>query len=155
MPTPFTCIYSSECVEPAKNLVNTFLSLFAYKEKLSFDDLFYAGIFCKPETYANYRDIFDNIGDEDGYVAALTSPCSTEQERLNLVEGLIIEIIKGEKKKPEWMVMIEATEVCGDYEMAPSTFLYLICKDEKYQPLADTMIRFLYSPNLMITMLED
>lgn len=153
--TPFTCIYSSECVEPAKQLVNTFLNMFAFEQQLSFDDLFWYGVFCKPETYANYGHWDEINAETDGYMDAITSPCASESERLDLVETLIDRIIKGETDKPEWMVQIEATEVCGEYEMAPSTFLYLIPKKAEYKELADSLINFLYSPNLMITMLKD
>ena len=153
--TTFTCIYSSECIEPAKRLVDAFLSTFDCAKGMTFDDMFYYGVFCKPETYANYDDFESLDIEEDDYIKALVSPCVSESERIEIVQTLIAKIMRKEDIKPEWMVQIEATTVCGDYEMAPSTFLYLECKDPQFQGIADAMIKYLYSPNLMITMVEE
>lgn len=152
--TPFTCIYSSECIEPAKKLFDTFLHTFNCCEELTFDDAFWYGVFCKPETYANYEH-WDLINVEDDYTEALQSPCATETEKLDLIESLIYQIVRGEIEKPEWMVQIEATEVCGEYELAPSTFLYLVAKEERFEELGQRLLNFLYSVNLMTTMLDD
>ena len=59
-----------------------------------------------------------------------------------------------EIEKPSWMIYVEMEEVCNEYEQAPSTFLYIEVKDSKYQILADKLINFLYSPNLITTLVN-
>ena len=36
-------------------------------------------------------------------------------------------------KKPEWMEYIEMTESCNEFDAAPSTYLYLVPKENKYK----------------------
>ena len=62
--------------------------------------------------------------------------------------------MRGEIKKPEWMKYVEEEEICNQFEAAPSTFLNLLPKEEKYQGLANTFLYFLYSPNMMVTELK-
>lgn len=44
--------------------------------------------------------------------------------------------------------------MCSCYNAAPSTFLLLVPKDEKDKTLADRLLGFLYSPNMMTTELK-
>lgn len=148
----FTVIYSSESVEPVKKLVNTFLDTFHCNPELNFDDLFYVGVFCKPETYANYQG-WDEFPCDVYIPTVLTSITSTNDERLEFVDKTMNNILLGEEIKPEWMVQVEALEMCENM-FAPSTFLYLKPKDEKFVELGERLIEFLYSPNLMTTLLK-
>lgn len=150
---PFTVVYSSESVEPAKIMVNTFFDIFYTDPTLNFDSIFYCGVFCKPETYANYFD-WESIPADVEIPIILTSESSTNSERLEFVNKVIVDIMMGVLEKPEWMVQVEANQVCNKV-FSPSTFLYIKPKNKKYEPLAEAMVNFLYSPNLMTTLLED
>lgn len=145
--TELTYIYSSHCIEKLKELVESLNSTFSIKDKL--DDMFWYGVFCNPETYANYKcycqcpdDVPDLLMNED-------EPLNT---RMIFVRGTIDKVTKHEIEKPEWMYFVESYESFNKFEDSPSTFLYLIPKDKKYQKFGEALINFLYSPNLMVTM---
>ena len=145
-----TYVYSSHCVEYLENLIESLQSTFSIK--VSLDDMFYYGVFCNAETYSN----FDNYDGFDGEVPdILTNVCQSADSKLDYVKGIINSIIKGEIDKPEWMVYVEETESFNSFEDAPSTFLYLIAKDEKYEEFGEALTNFLYSPNLMMTLKND
>ena len=74
--------------------------------------------------------------------------------REDFVKRIIIEIIRGEIEKPEWLRYVEEEMSCSCCNAAPSTFLFLIPKDEKYRTLAARLLDFLYSPNMMTTELK-
>lgn len=146
-----TFIYSSESVEALKNLFTSLRWVFGYTLIPELDDMFYYGVFCKPNTYSNF-DGWDKAQREGIDVPEiLTAICPTPSEREDFVNRIINEVIKGEIEKPEWMKYVEEEKVCGRCDAAPSTFLTLIPKDEKYKELADRLLGFLYSPNMMIT----
>ena len=145
----YTFIYSSPCIEPLQELINEMLLIF--NSPLRVDDIFYYGVFCKPETYANYQH-WDEAPENLEVPFELTNTCSTSNDRTNYVNNVIKEVLRGEIDKPSWMIYIEMEEVCNEYEQAPSTFLYIEVKDETYQILAEKLINFLYSPNLIITL---
>lgn len=145
----YTFIYSSPCIEPLQELINEMLLIF--NSPLRIDDIFYYGVFCKPETYANYQH-WDEAPENLEVPFELTNTCSTSNDRTNYVNNVIKEVLRGEIDKPSWMIYVEMEEVCNEYEQAPSTFLYIEVKDETYKILAEKLINFLYSPNLIITM---
>lgn len=146
--TSITFIYSSPSIEAFKELVTKFIKVFNIPE-LTVDDMFYYGVFCDATTYANFKH-WDEVPTRIETPSVLTSVCSTEYERLDYVNGLMKSIIRGEEEKPEWMEYIEMTETCADYEAAPSNFLYVIAKQPQYEDLADLLVDFLYSPNMMM-----
>ena len=145
----YTFIYSSPCIEPLQELVNEMLLIF--NSPLRIDDIFYYGVFCKPETYSNYQH-WDEAPENLEVPFELTNTCSTSNDRTNYVNNVIKEVLRGEIDKPSWMIYVEMEEVCNEYEQAPSTFLYIEVKDETYKILAEKLINFLYSPNLIITL---
>ena len=145
----YTFIYSSPCIEPLQELINEMLLIF--NSPLRIDDIFYYGVFCKPETYANYQH-WNEAPENLEVPFELTNTCSTSNDRTNYVNNVIKEVLRGEIDKPSWMIYVEMEEVCNEYEQAPSTFLYIEVKDETYQILAEKLINFLYSPNLIITL---
>ena len=145
----YTFIYSSPCIEPLQELINEMLLIF--NSPLRIDDIFYYGVFCKPETYANYQH-WDEAPENLEVPFELTNTCSTPNDRTNYVNNVIKEVLRGEIDKPSWMIYVEMEEVCNEYEQAPSTFLYIEVKDETYKILAEKLINFLYSPNLIITL---
>ena len=147
----YTFIYSSPCIEPLQELINEMLLIF--NSPLRIDDIFYYGVFCKPETYANYQH-WDEAPENLEVPFELTNTCSTSNDRTNYVNNVIKEVLRGEIDKPSWMIYVEMEEVCNEYEQAPSTFLYIEVKDETYKILAEKLINFLYSPNLIITMVN-
>ena len=125
--------------------------LLIFNSSLRIDDIFYYGVFCKPETYANYQH-WDEAPESLEVPFELTNTCSTPNDRTNYVNNVIKEVLRGEIDKPSWMIYVEMEEVCNEYEQAPSTFLYIEVKDETYKILAEKLINFLYSPNLIITL---
>ena len=145
----YTFIYSSPCIEPLQDLINEMLLIF--NSPLRIDDIFYYGVFCKPETYANYQH-WDEAPENLEVPFELTNTCSTSNDRTNYVNNVIKEVLRGDIDKPSWMIYVEMEEICNEYEQAPSTFLYIEVKDETYKILAEKLINFLYSPNLIITL---
>lgn len=142
-----TFIYSSNSIETLKDMLKEFFLVFNIPT-VTPDDLFYYGVFCKDVTYANYK-YWNEAPITLEIPEALTSVCHTEADRLEYVHFITDKIMKGEIKKPEWMLYVEAEENCNEYDAAPSTFLYLIAKEGKYEKLATKILDFLYSPNMM------
>ena len=141
-----TTIYSQPSIEALRELVNTFFNVFEIEDK-TFDDMFYYGVFCAPETYAN-NDWESLLGYNNFDIPQnIYAVCSTSQERVNYVNMIIDEVIKGEIEKPDWMTYVEMETSCNEYDQQPSNFLRLIPKDEKYKELGEKIISFLYSPN--------
>ena len=149
-----TFIYSSESVEALKKLFTELRWVFGYTTVPELNDMFYYGVFCKPNTYSNFNGWEKAQGEGIEVPEMLTSVCPTPSEREDFVKRTINEIIKGEIEKSEWMRYVEEESVCSCYNAAPSTFLTLIPKDEKYRILADRLLEFLYSPNMMTTELK-
>ena len=149
-----TFIYSSESVEALKNLFIELRLVFGYTLIPEFDDMFYYGVFCKSVTYANFNGWEKAQREGIEVPEILTAMCPTPSEREDFVKRIIIEIIRGEIEKPEWMKYVEEETVCSCCNAAPSTFLILIPKDEKYRILAARLLDFLYSPNMMTTELK-
>ena len=149
-----TFIYSSESVEALKNLFIELRWVFGYTLIPEFDDMFYYGVFCKSVTYSNFNGWEKAQREGIEVPEILTAMCPTPSEREDFVKRIIIEIIRGEIEKPEWMKYVEEETVCSCCNAAPSTFLILIPKDEKYRILAARLLDFLYSPNMMTTELK-
>lgn len=147
----YTFIYSSPCVEALEELVNEMLLIF--NTQLTINDIFYYGVFCKEETYANYSH-WDEAPESLEIPYEITNLCATQTDKANYVYSIISQVMHGEIDKPSWMIYVEMEEICNEYEQAPSTFLYIEVKDNKYQILADKLINFLYSPNLITTLVN-
>ena len=148
----YTVIYSSPSVEAAKNLINEFIALFNIP-KLTADDMFWNGVLSKDITYPN----FDGWGESPCSLdvpSAITDITTKESQRLEYVHRIMNAIIKGEDEKPAWMKYIEENASCDEYGQMPSTFLYLIPKSGEYAALGERLIEFLYSPNMLITMVR-
>ena len=147
----YTVINSQPSIEAFENLMNDIFGTFGVEETI--DDMFYYGVFCKPQNYANFDFEKEPIGDM--YVPEiLTDIHVTESERINYVKMIIRQIMHKDIKKPEWMKYVELNENCNEYGQAPSTFLSIEPKSWHYEALAQRLIEFLYSPNLNITMVK-
>lgn len=146
MAVKYSFIYSSPSIEALKTLMDEILLVFGIN--LNIDDIFYYNIFCREETYANYQH-WDEAPEKLSIPFELTNICSTQSERIEYVRSVIKDIIINNADKPDWMIYVEMEEKCTEYELPPSTFLYIIPKEEKYQQLADKLVDFLYSPNLI------
>ena len=144
-----TTVYSSPSLKALDDLMSCVLHLFS--DGGSASDLFYYGVFCRTETYANFREwpatADFEIPDE------LVSVCSTIQSRMSYVDAVIEKIMRGETDRPEWMQYIETETTCGC--QAPSTFLRITAKNPQHQCLAKTLIEYLYSPSKIVTMLGE
>ena len=145
----YTVIYSHPSVEALENLMKDIFGTFGVAETI--DDLFYYGVFCKPQNYANYE--FDIREEYDFEIPeVMTDACFQGNARHDYVKKLINQILRKEIKKPEWMKYIELNMTCNEFGQPPSTFLYIIAKEPQYEALAQRLIEFLYSPNMTITM---
>ena len=149
-----TFVYSSESVKAIKRLFTELRWVFGYTLIPEFDDMFYYGVFCKSVTYANFNGWEKAQREGVEVPEILTAMCPTPSEKEDFVKRIIIEIIRGEIEKPEWLRYVEEETVCSCCDAAPSTFLILIPKDEKYRILAARLLDFLYSPNMMTTELK-
>ena len=148
-----TFIYSSRSVEALKDVFAELQHVFGRNNIPDFEDIFYYGVFCKPCNYAFFK-YWDDAPDSLEIPEIITNGWSKKSEKLDYVRKTINEIMRGEIKKPEWMKYVEEEEICNQFEAAPSTFLNLLTKEEKYQGLANTFLYFLYSPNMMVTELK-
>ena len=147
----YTVINSQPSIEALEKLISDFCSTFGMAETI--DDLFYYGVFCKPQNYANFEfDITENYDFDIPY--NIMNYQANEEEKIDYVEKLINQIMRKEITKPEWMKYVEMNASCNEYDQAPSTFLQIIPKENQYDALAQRLIEFLYSPNLTITMLK-
>ena len=144
----YTVVNSQPSLEALENLIQEFSWTFGLTETI--DDMFFYGVFFKPQDYVNFKFNENEIDFELPY--ALSSPCANQREKIDYVKSIMNQIMKKEIKKPEWMKYIEMNMVCNAYGQAPSSFLNIIPKEEKYQKLAERLLEFLYSPNLTITM---
>lgn len=145
----YTVINSQPSIEALENLMAEFFKTFGMTEEI--DDLFYYGVFCKPQNYANYPwDLMDNYSFEVPH--AIADVCANEEEKIDFVKKTINQILRKEIKKPEWMKWVEMNSICNEFGQAPSTFLQIVAKEPKYEALAERLNEFLYSPNLTITM---
>lgn len=149
----YTVIYSEQSIEACKKLLNEFFVTFNVVG-FTADDLFYYGVFCKDITYANFTNWSEAAADNVDVPNVLIDACSGLQTRLDYVNAIINKVLTGEMAKPSWMVYIEMNTSADEYDQAPSTFLHLLPKDPKYVNLANRLIEFLYSPNMIIRVVE-
>ena len=141
-----TFIYSSNSVEALKDMLQEFFIVFNIP--LTPDELFYYGVFCKENTYANYK-YWDEAPVTMEIPEVFTGTCHSQEDRIEFVHYTINKVMTGEIEKPSWMLYVEMEENCNNYETAPSNYLYLIPKESKYKKLAEKILDFLYSPNLI------
>ena len=147
----YTVVNSQPSIEALEKLISDFCSTFGIVETI--DDLFYYGVFCKPQNYANFKFDITEVYDFD-IPYNITNCQAKEEEKIDYVEKLINQIMRKEITKPEWMKYVEMNASCNEYNQAPSTFLQIIPKEKQYEVLAQKLIEFLYSPNLTITMVK-
>ena len=148
----YTVINSQPTIEALENIIQCFCDTFGLIETI--DDMFWYGVFCKANNYANFEfDVADNYGFD--IPSILTDVCVNINDKLEYIHKIMEKVMKKEINKPEWMKYIEMYACCNDFCQAPSTFLRIIPKEEKYANLADCLINFLYSPNLTITMVKE
>lgn len=144
-------VYSSASIEALENLISSFSSVFDVG--ISIDEMFYYGVLCHPSVYVNF-DMWDEVEDTVEVPDILLGSYATPSERLDYVKSIISSYIRGEIQKPAWMTSVEC-EACVDaLGRMPSTFLVLEAKEDKYSDLADALITFLYSPNILTTLAE-
>lgn len=147
MNTSTIFIYSSPAIKPFERLMEEIFITFGLEYSKA-SDLFYYDVFCKEETYA----FFDWSSDPDANCVEiphkLKNPIETPCAKEAFVHGVIMDVLKGKLQKPEWMMHIESSFLCGDAN-SPSTFLYILPKKKEYINLAKRITDFLYSVNLV------
>ena len=122
--------YSEGSVSAVKDLVNEMLKVFGKEE--TFDDIFYAQSFLEEDYHYYEADNFP-----DGI-----------EDKLKFLEEIKVQVLKGEIEKPDWMKSAEENEENEGYSYYQnSTNLELIPKDEKYDELANKLLKYLYSTN--------
>ena len=149
-----TFVYSSESVEALKKLFTELRWVFGYTTVPELNDMFYYGVFCMPNTYSNFNGWEKAQREGIEVPEILTAMCPTPSEKEDFVKRIIIEIIRGEIEKPEWMKYVEEEMSCSCCVEVSATVVLLIPKDEKYRILAARLLDFLYSPNMMTTELK-
>lgn len=147
----YTVINSQPSKEALELLVSNIINVFGFTETI--DEMFYYGVFMKPQNYANYE--FDlRLSYDFAIPPILISEFSPQNEKIDFVKQIINGVMKRDFSKPEWMKYIEMNMVCDEFCQTPSTFLQIEAKEDKYKSLAENLINFLYSPNLTITMVK-
>lgn len=135
--------FSDGCIGPVKELVNEMLHVMNSTE--TFDDIFYAGVFF--DDSGDYVDKYEDYDEEyDNENNLISFPDESERNGLTQYEYIdkIIDLVLQDKiPKPNWM--LEAEKNADKYDNYTNTTLYLKPKSEIYQPLADKLIKFLYS----------
>jgi hypothetical protein len=122
--------YSGGSLSAVKDLVNEMLKVFGKTE--TFDDIFYADVFCEDlDTYLE-DDLYSNFIEEN------------ENEAVSDIKVLVDDILTGKVERPKWMDEVEEEESRCDY-FTPETALYLKAKDEKYNELANKLLKYLNS----------
>jgi hypothetical protein len=131
-------------VSEAKELVAEVLRIAGVTDKTP-DDIFYYGVFCDMDTYFDYASdnedpTFDNMPELKGAYKSEEREAS-KSVRDEWVNSWLLSIVKGDIERPEFM---ELAEDAGDY-WAPSSYLLLCPKDDKYKDLGEKIKRLLSS----------
>lgn len=150
----FEYVYTDDsCITKLTSLVEAFqVALHGENAaRLELKDMFYYGTFCTNGTYADF-DWSAYAYQTFDVPEILSNGLATAAEREEYVTQVINMIMTGAKKRPEWMKFVEENATCDEYDSAPSTFLRLVPKDEKYNGLAQALLGFLYSPNRQTSM---
>ena len=143
-----TTIYTYQnSVSEAKELVAEVLKLAGIEDKTP-DDVFYYGVFCDDDVYLDDIEEFVEEHPElkDMPQIDYDAEWGSEVRKRSVIkqtewfDSIKLAIIKGEREKPEWMSSREKREY---YD--PDSRLFLLPKDEKYQPLADKISKLLGS----------
>lgn len=145
-----TTVYSSASIAALESLMSCVLDLFDCEGR-RLDEVIRYGVFCREDTYANFTG-WDYAPDWMDVPEILTAECSRPCERVRYVRTVIEQVLNGEIEKPQWMEHVEMEDACEG--VPPSTFLYIVPVSEEYECLARTLRQFLYSPNMMTTMIE-
>lgn len=145
--TELTYVYSSPCISYLRELIEAFNTTFY--SKIDLDEMFWYGVVCNIETYAYYKH-YDRCPHTVPNI--LSDETISQSKKYDYVKEIITLVIKKEIDKPEWMFFVEENESFNNFSDAPSTFLILIPKGEKYKKLGEALTNFLYSPNMLITL---
>ena len=128
-----TVIYTYQnSVDEAKELVQEVLKLSGVTDKTS-EDIFFYGVFCENDTYLEFDS--EEIPEFEG----------SYEEKRKWLDDLIVSILKGEIERPSWMISAENESYFGGW--VPSSYLYLMPKEEKYRELGEKIKRLLCSPS--------
>jgi len=123
--------YSESSLDVCKELIDEILDLLGEKKKC--DDIFALSVLAEDYTYQEFLD------DEDS-PKKKGQPKSSEEVD---IPKLMDDIMHGLEKKPKWMKDAEKKE--NYMGLTASTNLHIVAKDDKYEKLAELVIKFLYS----------
>lgn len=145
----FITVYSENSIEALEKLLKTFFDVFEIT-RVKPSDLFYSGVFCDIDTYANYNNYDSARKDSIKIPIELDSSCYDTEERENFVKTIMSLVLIREISKPEWMYFVEEhTMSVSGFEVKPSTHLYLKPKENKYKELGEKLIEFLESSKMV------
>lgn len=132
---------STACPESFGKLMEVFLATF--KISIPLNEIFKYAVFMSDDTYASFewedKDYGFDIPPE------LLDDSLSFDNKLLFVQKSKIETV--ENKKPEWMIYVEENARCDDFDIEPSTFLFIHPVKGEYAELAEALILFLNSIN--------
>ena len=128
--------YSDNCVTPIKEMINEFIKVFMPDSDKTADDMFFIGVFCDVDRYFEYDY------DETPEAIAVINDLPYEEQGAAF-DKLLLSILKGETKRPDWMEEVEGYEDYSGY--AYETTLHIETKDAKYNKIAGLIHKTLYS----------
>ncbi len=127
-------IYQND-IKVVKELVQEVLNLSGITDKTP-DDIFYYHVFYDEDKYKEKIE-YDKVDSAPKITASYKEEKllydKERKEQNKWFEDLMMSVLKGEVKEPQWM--LDAGE--SDYEPDSSTYIYILPKDEKYTALAD------------------
>ena len=117
----FTVIYSSQSIEALEKLIEEFLLTFNIHD-ITINDMFWYGVFCNVNAYANFNEW------EDRKEIILIPTAHVSKNSAMFARAVM------------------------KYENPDSICIEL--DEERYEKLGKRLIEFLYSPNLMSTLMD-
>ena len=123
--------YSGGTIQPLKDMINEILKTFNIDKTC--DELFDAVILNDDsDTYSEWIEECNNGKYPKGV------------DENTDIEKLWNDVLAGKVPKPDWFKEVEESEMRCEY-YTPSTFLYLIPKEEQYRKIGNLIKTFLYS----------
>lgn len=130
---------STACPEAFGKLMNELLTTF--KIPIPLNEIFKYGVFMSDDTYASF-----DWGQQEypfEIPPELLDNSVSFDNKLLLVRNCMAEAT--ESGKPKWMVYVEENAKCDDFDIEPSTFLFIHPVKEEYAKLAEAFNLFLRS----------
>lgn len=120
--------YSEDSPKALEEMINEIFDICGVKERCS--------------------DIFDTVVLFSNYYSYSDNELCPENLDWSTVQSIYDDVVSGKIKKPDWFSEVELScQDDSDDGFSPSTTMYLIPKDSKYEKLSKLIKNFLYSTN--------